>query len=309
MTLDPETLPHSAIYFGDARDHWWNDDFLDLIAERIDLARHRRVLDVGCGYGHWTRLWLSRLSPEAEVTGVDREARSLAEARARTDAFAAAKGLPVKTTWQEASVESLPFPDGCFDLVTAQTVLLHVRDVGVAIDEMTRVLAPGGLLLLAEPDNLAGTMAAHVTSPDLDVPRALRALELEMRIQRGKFLCGDGFNSAGEILPTHLDPRRFSDVRQWLCDRPYGLFPPYDRPGAGEEIAEWREFLELGWHGRPPGEARRWFLAGGGSETAFEIAWAEGLAEDRRMVQGIDAGTWSSAGGHVFHLFAARKRR
>ncbi len=308
MTTEPETLPHSAIYFGDARDFWWNADFLDLMARRLDLSRHRRVLDVGCGYGHWTRLWLPRLPAGVEVTGVDREARSLAHAKDRTDAMVATRGLDVGTRWVEGSVEALPFADGAFDLVTAQTLLLHVKDVGVAIAEMTRVLAAGGLMLLAEPNNLAGTMAARVTDPHLDVPRALRALELELRIQRGKHVSGEGFNSAGELLPRHLDPAGFTDVQQWLCDRPYGLYPPYDRSGAQEEIEEYRQFAQNGWFGRPREEALAWFLAGGGAEEAFEVAWQEGLEEDRRMLEGIAAGTWASAGGHVFHLLAARKR-
>jgi ubiquinone/menaquinone biosynthesis C-methylase UbiE len=301
-------LPHSAIYFGDARDFWWNPDQIDLVAKRLDLPRHRRVLDVGCGYGHWARLWLPRLARGVEIVGIDPEARSLAEAASRTAAFLAARGLDAQTSYREAKVEQLPFDDGAFDLVTAQTVLIHVADMGIAITEMTRVLAPGGLLLLAEPTNLAGSMTQLMTRPDFDIDRTLRALELEMRIQRGKHLLGEGFTSAGEYLPRHLDPERFASVRQWLCDKPYGLFPPYDRPGAQDEIAEYRDFADKGWHDRTREEALRFYLAGGGTTETFEPLWTEGLADDRRRLAEIDAGTYAHAGGHVFHLFAATKR-
>jgi len=305
---DPKVLPHSAIYFGGARDFWWNADQIDLVARRLDLARHRRVLDVGCGYGHWARLWLPRLAPGVEIVGIDPEARALAEAERRTAAFVSTRALTAKTSYREAAVEALPFEDGAFDLVTAQTVLIHVADIGLAITEMTRVLAPGGLLLLAEPTNLAGSMTALVTRADLDVERALRALDLEMRIQRGKHALGEGFNSAGELLPRYLYSSRFSDVKQWLCDKAYGLFPPYDRPGAKEEIEELRDFAGNGWHGRTREEALRWYLAGEGTPEAFEAAWSEGLAADRDRLAAIDAGAYASAGGDVFHLFAATKR-
>ena len=47
---------HSAEYFGDTRDYWWNADFLELMGKRLSLDRARDVLDVGCGVGHWGRL-------------------------------------------------------------------------------------------------------------------------------------------------------------------------------------------------------------------------------------------------------------
>lgn len=308
MTDAPQDLPHSAIYFGDSRDYWWNPDQIDLLAKRVDVARYRRVLDVGCGFGHWARLWLPRLAPGVEMTGIDPEARSLVEAERRTSAFLAAREITAKTSYREAKVEALPFEDGAFDLVTAQTVLIHVADMGAAITEMTRVLCSGGLLLLAEPTNLAGNMTALMTRPDFDIAQALRALELEMRIQRGKHALGEGNTSAGEYLPRYLDPVRFRDVQQWLCDKPYGLFPPYSRPGAREEIEEYRDFAAKGWHDRTREEALRMYLAGGGTTEAFDAAWAEGLDSDRRRLEAIDVGSYAHAGGHVFHLFAATKR-
>ncbi len=304
-----EPLPHSAIYFGDSRDHWWNADFIALMAQRLELARYRRVLDVGCGYGHWARVWLPHLAAGAQLTGIDPEARSVDEAAARTRAFAEQRGLEVALDWRVARAEALPFPDGAFDLVTAQTVLIHVPDVAAAVAELYRVLAPGGLLLVAEPNNVAGTCANLVTRPDQDPERVLPLVELEMRIQRGKYLLGEGYNSAGEYLVEHLDPARFEDVRSWLCDRPYALAPPYAGPGPQAEIAEYRAFAENGWHGRPREDAERYYRAGGGTEAAFEAAWALGLAWDRERLDRIAAGTYASGGGHVFHLIAAQRAR
>ena len=62
-------------------------------------------------------------------------------------------------SFQAGRAESLPFPDGSFDLVTCQTVLIHVREPSVALREYLRVVRPGGRLLLIEPNNAAGMLA------------------------------------------------------------------------------------------------------------------------------------------------------
>src|SRR5262245_63946412 len=67
--------PHSADYFTDHRDHWWNEDYLALIARRFGFAELKSVLDVGCGVGHWGRTLLPHLPPSARVTGIDPEPR------------------------------------------------------------------------------------------------------------------------------------------------------------------------------------------------------------------------------------------
>ncbi len=60
---------HSAEYFGDARDHWWNRDFLQLVARRWRFDEVRDVLDVGCGVGHWGMLLAAVLPESTRVTG------------------------------------------------------------------------------------------------------------------------------------------------------------------------------------------------------------------------------------------------
>lgn len=303
-----EPLPHSAIYFGDSRDHWWHADQLELFARRLELSRRRRVLDVGCGYGHWGRALLPLLAADVHLSGIDPEARSVAEAERRTRAFAAERGLGGRFDWQVAHAEHLPYADGTFDLVTAQTVLIHVRDVGVVLAELARVLAPGGLLLLAEPNNVAGVTAALIDGPEADPELVLALTELELRIQRGKYALGEGFNSAGEYLVRHLDARWFTDVRGWLCDRSYPLVPPYTEPGARADLDDLREFQAKGWYNRTREDALRYYLAGGGDAEHFARSWALGLAHDATRLARAEAGQLYAGGGHVFHVLAATRR-
>jgi trans-aconitate methyltransferase len=90
MTNEFRTLEsHSAEYFGDTRDHWWNPDFLELIGKRLSFDRVQDVLDVGCGVGHWGQLLANVIPPSARVRGVDRDSLWVEKAAAR----AAARGL------------------------------------------------------------------------------------------------------------------------------------------------------------------------------------------------------------------------
>ena len=64
---------HSAEYFGDTRDYWWNPDYIKLTGRRLAFDRVRNVLDVGCGVGHWAQTLACALPSDADVIGVDRD--------------------------------------------------------------------------------------------------------------------------------------------------------------------------------------------------------------------------------------------
>jgi ubiquinone/menaquinone biosynthesis C-methylase UbiE len=71
---------------------------------------------------------------------------------------ASAHGLADRFSYQVSVAERLPFPDASFDLVTCQTVLIHTPNPGAALDDMLRVARPNGLILAAEPNNVAGAL-------------------------------------------------------------------------------------------------------------------------------------------------------
>jgi ubiquinone/menaquinone biosynthesis C-methylase UbiE len=103
------------------------------IASVRDLARDASVLEVGCGTG----LMLERLKPIARsVHGADLSPGMLEKARER--------GFDVVC----APATELPFENDRFDLVCSFKVLAHVPDIGKALEEMARVVKPGGHLAL-----------------------------------------------------------------------------------------------------------------------------------------------------------------
>lgn len=284
---------HSEAFLDDLRDSWWNGDYLQLVARRLDLGRVREALDVGAGQGHWTRLVAGLLSPEANIVGVEREPDWVAEAsrRARPN-----------QRFLQGSAERLPFPDESFDLVTCQTLLIHVADPGAAIAEMRRVLRPGGQLMVAEPNNLANTASWAVQLPGSDVEDVLEAVRLEIVVERGKQALGEGHNSVGEVLIGLLG-EGWRDVQAWANDRTRRMSPPYDAAIVAKERA-FHERGEIGW---TRAEARRWFRAAGGDDAAFDRSWAAALRLHGQRLAAIDAGTYAAAEGGLHYLVAAVK--
>jgi ubiquinone/menaquinone biosynthesis C-methylase UbiE len=116
----------------------------DLVAE-AGLRPGERVLDVACGTGVVARLAAERVGAGGAVSGVDTNAGMLAVARS----LPAPAGAPI--SWYETPAESMPLPDGAFDVVFCQLGLQFVADKPAAVREMHRVAAAGGRVLVSVP--------------------------------------------------------------------------------------------------------------------------------------------------------------
>ena len=293
--------PHSAAYFGEFRDYWWNKDHLRLCVERIGLRDVRTVLDVGSGQGHWGRLLAPLLHPEITLTGIDREPEWVAEATRR----AREAGLDHRFRYLEGDATALPFEDDSFDLVTCQTVLIHLADPAAAIREMARVARPGGVLLASEPNNRSLTLIHTNVTADAPVEEVVDLVRFYVTCERGKVALGLGNSSLGDVLPGILTAAGLTDVQVFLSDKPSTLVPPY----ATEEQQTLRDQIiddsdePFGWSAD---EARRYWLAGGGAAEEFEAAWERRCAEARALARAAEAGTLHEAGGHVLYLVAGR---
>ncbi len=137
---EPAELDTARVW--DRHAAWWQQEFtggadveyeeqiLPLAARQ--LAGARRVVDVGCGEGQISRL--AAANGAELVMGVDPSAAQLAEAVRRG-------GGP---RYLRAYAEALPLPSGHFDVAVACLVLEHLADLDAALDEVARVLRPGG---------------------------------------------------------------------------------------------------------------------------------------------------------------------
>ncbi len=102
------------------------------------MVRGARVLDVACGTGVFGRLAAHVVGPDGRVVGIDPSAIALSTAR-RIDPTSI-------VDWQQWDDGGLPFDNGTFDVVACQHALHRFPDPLLILEEMRRVLAPGGRL-------------------------------------------------------------------------------------------------------------------------------------------------------------------
>jgi SAM-dependent methyltransferase len=114
------------------------DYFMSVICQHADRVS-RGVLDVGCGTG-----WMMRsldLGQTNDRVGIDIDALALALGYR----FARIEGQ--ECSFRYCSAQSLPFPDGSFDLVLCRNALTYMHQ-RTALREFCRVLRPGGLVFI-----------------------------------------------------------------------------------------------------------------------------------------------------------------
>jgi len=129
------------------RASWWNDEFTEFLAETLKPRPGKRILDVGCGPGTGEfqigRLHVSQL----RLVGMDVVFDKVSLARRELAAH------NIRAAFAAGDALRLPFRSGVFDATYCVAVLQHVDDVDAAIREFARVTAPGGRVLVVEPDN------------------------------------------------------------------------------------------------------------------------------------------------------------
>lgn len=294
---------HSAAFFGDSRDDWWHPDFLKLMSQRWQLAEVRQVLDVGCGIGHWGRALAHALPLEAHVVGIDREPTWVSQATK----IAETRGLSERFEYRCGMADSLEFEDGTFDMVTCQTVLIHLSEPINALREMLRVLKPGGILVVAEPNNLANTLLLDSCSAHASIEDLVADVRFMLTCERGKIALGEGNNSLGDLLPGMFADLGLARIQVYQSDCTMPAFPPYGSPQLQAWVKELADNIDQGFCLFGRHDTERYYLAGGGTQEDFESYWAKAIADQQETLAAVRAGRYHTAGGNHHYLISGRK--
>lgn len=196
------------------------------------------VLELGCNVGG-SSVVLAALG--ARVTGVDVDARAVAIA----DANLARHGLSGRgQALHVADTRALPFPDACFDVALANSVLEYVspRQLDGVVAELHRVLRPGGRLLICGTASRLAPREGHSgrwlvnylpTAADRLTGRPLQRGLAPWRLRRalaGRFRdqTGGGWARARAAIHGHLSPAaRVADRAARSLGLSPGWFAPY----------------------------------------------------------------------------------
>lgn len=131
------------------QDRRWKRRLIDLVAPRAGV----RALDLATGTGDIAFALADR---GARVVGLDVTPRMVELARAKCPAHREAPSFLV------GDMLALPFPDGSFDVVTVGYGLRNVPDLVAAVDEIRRVLKPGGQILSLDFDRPASAIVRSI---------------------------------------------------------------------------------------------------------------------------------------------------
>ena len=124
------------------RERTYREKTLELAGVKLGES----VLDVGCGTGTLAIAAKRHIGSAGKVYGIDASPEMIARARKK------AKKAAVDVAFENAFVESLPFPDATFDVVLSTTMLHHLPDKArrQCLREVRRVVKPAGRLLAVD---------------------------------------------------------------------------------------------------------------------------------------------------------------
>ncbi len=294
--------PHSAAVLTDLRDRWWSTDFLTLMVSRLGLEDYKRVADLGCGHGHWGQRILPLLATSATITGIDQEEEWVERARAR----AVELGLGARCHYRVGTAEDLPFEDGSFDLVTCQTLLMHVADVRSTITEMLRVLRPGGRLLLVEPNNVAQQFIADSVNRCL-TPRQLGdMMNLFTACSRGRDRLGRGDDCIDDRLPSLLEDLSLDSIVVFQNERVGCILPPYDETERAQ-LQQSMSYADRGFWLWDKADARLLYEAGGGDLERYETSYSAFAERTELFRQQVEDGSYACNNASLAYLVSATR--
>jgi SAM-dependent methyltransferase len=190
-------------------------DARDVAFAAVAEASPRRVLEVGCGQG----VLAERIQHElgAEIVAVDQSEHMVGLTRGR--------GVDARV----ADVQELPFGDGEFDCAVAAWMLYHVPDLDKALEELARVLRPGGRLVAVTngPEHL-GELAA-LLGGGRELPSFNGANgETLLRCSFGRVERREAYGAL--VFPSRVEAQAYVDSSIVFAQLGTGRLPSFEGP-------------------------------------------------------------------------------
>jgi SAM-dependent methyltransferase len=156
--------------------------YKSLAIEQLEIRAHNTVLDLGCGTGGELEPLLGTLGPDGTLIGLDTDTDALRVASQRFD--------DPRLRLLTGDAHSLDLVSGSIDRVYVDRTAQHFSVPETVLEEIRRILRPGGRIVLAEPDwqsprRIPSMSAAASSTPgERRQPKTLGSAESQPRRQR-----------------------------------------------------------------------------------------------------------------------------
>jgi ubiquinone/menaquinone biosynthesis C-methylase UbiE len=299
----PTPMAHSEHLFTPERDHWFNPDFLELMARRWGLSQYQSLLDLGCGLCHWSKLLVPHLRSGSQVTALDNDPK-WAAGNADINAFFKEKKTNVRFVQGDAN--DLPFEDNSFDVVTCQTLLIHLKKPERALREMKRVVKPNGIVICSEPNNLIRALLQDTANYKDPIEEVLARVRQSLAHEKFKTQQHHGNDSFGDLLTGTMDALGFVGIQAYLNDKVVSIYPPYD---SLEQQAKINAFLQWGQsaHQRAAFDTAYQNLLEQGGDYARFLNDFEPADPKNKVIRSLKNQTYASGGGTLLYLISGKK--
>jgi ubiquinone/menaquinone biosynthesis C-methylase UbiE len=293
---------HSEKHFTEDRNHWYNPDFFELMARRWGLNQYTSLLDIGAGMCHWSKLLVPYMKPDAAVIAMDND-KKWSKGSEEIEQYFQNLGASIK--FVKGDAHHLPFEDDSFEVVTCQTVLIHLKNPDQALREMKRVVKPDGIVICAEPNNRVQALIQDTSNKDDNIEEILERVKQNLAWEKQKIQEQRGNSSFGDLLTGNMNALGFTDLQAYLNDKLVSIYPPYE---TAEQQAKINSFLNWG--------------SSASSKLAFERAYQSTLNQkgyshflknlqtmnlENKVIRSIRNHTYASGGASLLYLISGKK--
>ncbi|MEG0963111.1 MAG: methyltransferase domain-containing protein [Lachnospiraceae bacterium] len=195
-----------------------NDEFAPLAVKHCGIEPGMKVLEVGCGTGCFSR-WLSQATAGVSYVGLDQDELLIQNAQEMQG--------DNQISYHLASAFEMPFQDHSFDVVFSHTFLNCVEDPKKAMEEMKRVVKPGGRITSVTSMSLGcETWHTGYYPKECDWQDTIRIFEKKMLVTMEKLKCGPYALSKGypaSAMPHFFHESKLQEVHIFPIPRAFSL--------------------------------------------------------------------------------------
>ena len=299
---------HSEEWITDARDYWWNKDYLELILKRYKLTNIETLADIGCGKGYMTYKLIPLLKNIKKCFGRDIEELHIKDANDKAKLF-----KNIKFDFKVKNAENLDILDNTVDLSVCQTLLLHVNNPIDVIQEMKRITKENGTIMAIETNNsinnlVANSIIGESNNEVIDnIDKTLDKLKFDLIIQKGIYNLNEGYLSIGDYLPKLFVEAGLKNIEVSIVDKACSLVPPYDTDEKKARVKEMLDWIENSSAEFNYNQMLKYYLAGKGKKEDFDKYWDIQKEETEKIKEALQNETYVMPGGALMYIVTGIK--